>query len=70
MKIQEVVLKAMSGELKWYQAAEIIGISASQMRRWKGRYERHGYGGLRLAALLTSAIKLRSSLCSMNSELS
>jgi transposase len=46
MKIQEVVLKAMSGELKWYQAAQIIGISDRQMRRWRGRYQHHGYGGL------------------------
>lgn len=46
MKVQEVILKAMSGELKWYQAAQIIGISDRQMRRWRGRYEHHGYSGL------------------------
>lgn len=46
MKVQEVILKAMSGELKWYQAAEIIGISPRQMRRWKKRYEEGGYDGL------------------------
>jgi hypothetical protein len=27
MKIQEIILKAMSGEIKWCQAAGIIGIS-------------------------------------------
>ena len=27
MKAQEVILRAMDGRLKWYQAAEIIGIS-------------------------------------------
>ena len=27
-------------------AAEIPGISDRQMRRWRERYEEHGYGGL------------------------
>jgi len=46
MKVQEVILRAIDGRLKWYQAAEILGISARQMRRWKRRYEREGYDGL------------------------
>jgi transposase len=46
MKVQEVILRAMDGRLKWYQAAEILGISDRQMRRWKIRYERFGYDGL------------------------
>jgi hypothetical protein len=46
MKVQEVILKAMSGEIKWYQAAEILGIGDRQMRRWKRHYERDGYDGL------------------------
>jgi transposase len=46
MKVQEVILRAIDGRLKWYQAAEIIGISDRQMRRWKVRYERCGYDGL------------------------
>ena len=46
MKVQEVILRAIDGRLKWYQAAEILGISARQMRRWKVRYERWGYDGL------------------------
>jgi transposase len=40
------VLRAIDGRLKWYQAAEILGISDRQMRRWKERYERFGYDGL------------------------
>jgi hypothetical protein len=36
----------MSGEIAWFQAAEIIGISCRQMRRWKRRWEQHGYEGL------------------------
>lgn len=46
MKIQEVILKAMAGKLKWWEAAEIIGISDRTMRRWRERYEAEGYSGL------------------------
>jgi transposase len=46
MKVQEVILRAIDGRLKWYEAAEILGISDRQMRRWKSRYERFGYDGL------------------------
>ncbi len=46
MKVQEVILRAIDGRLKWYQAAEILGISDRQMRRWRQRYERGGYDGL------------------------
>jgi transposase len=46
MKVQEVILRVIDGRLKWYQAAEILGISDRQMRRWKGRYEEWGYDGL------------------------
>jgi len=27
MKVQEVILKAMAGSLKWWEAAEIIGVT-------------------------------------------
>ena len=46
MKIQEVILKAMAGKLKWWEAAEIIGVTDRTMRRWRGRLERDGYTGL------------------------
>src|SRR3990170_5608406 len=46
MKIQEVILRAIGKRITWWQAAEIIGISDRQMRRWKRRYERCGYDGL------------------------
>lgn len=46
MKIQEVILRAIAGELTWIRAAEIIGCSDRTMRRWKKRYEAHGYDGL------------------------
>ena len=46
MKIQEVILRAMAKRLTWCQAAEIIGISDRQMRRWYRRYQEFGYDGL------------------------
>ncbi len=46
MKIQEVILRAISGQYTWIEAAEILGISPRSMRRWRSRYEKHGYDGL------------------------
>jgi transposase len=46
MKVQEVILKAIGGQLQWWQAAEILGISCRTMRRWKQRYQQRGYDGL------------------------
>ena len=46
LKIQEVILRAMAKEISWWQAAEIIGISDRSMRRWRQRYDEHGYDGL------------------------
>jgi transposase len=46
MKEQEVILKALAGSLKWWEAAEIIGVSDRTMRRWRERYQEHGDDGL------------------------
>ena len=46
MKLQEVLLRATSGKIKWWQAAELIGISERQMRRWRKRFEEQGHQGL------------------------
>src|SRR5271157_2985775 len=46
MKVQEVILKAMAGSLKWREAAEIVGVSDRTMRRWRERYQEGGYDGL------------------------
>jgi predicted ArsR family transcriptional regulator len=43
MKLQEVLLRATSGKIKWWQAAELIGISERQMRRWRKRLEEQGH---------------------------
>jgi transposase len=46
MKLQEVILKAMAGKLTWIAAAEIIGVTDRTMRRWRERWQKHGYNGL------------------------
>jgi transposase len=46
MKVQEVILKAMAGKVKWWEAAEILGVTDRTMRRWRERLAEHGYSGL------------------------
>jgi transposase len=46
MKAQEVILKAAAGKLKWWEAAEIMGVTDRTMRRWRERLQEHGYSGL------------------------
>src|ERR1017187_2881373 len=46
MKVQEVILRALAKKITWWQAAEIVGISDRQMRRWHERYQEFGYDGL------------------------
>lgn len=46
MKVQDVILRALSGEIHWFQAAEILGTSPRTLRRLRRRYEIGGYDGL------------------------
>lgn len=46
MRRQDVILRAISGELHWFQAAEILQMTPRNLRRWRERYERWGYNGL------------------------
>src|SRR5215813_9676348 len=46
MKVQEVILKALSGQLTWLQAADILGRSPRSIRRLRWRYAQYGYDGL------------------------
>jgi transposase len=46
MTVQEVMLRAISGEIHWFQAADILGWSPRTVRRWRERYMQHGYRGL------------------------
>ena len=40
MTVQEVLLKAISGELHWFRAAEILGWSPRTVRRWRNGMKR------------------------------
>jgi Helix-turn-helix domain len=46
MKISEVITRAIGGKINWIQAAEILGMSDRQLRRWRGNWAKYGYGGL------------------------
>jgi len=46
MKVEEVILRAVARKITWWQAAEIIGISDRQMRRWHERFQEFGIRGL------------------------
>src|SRR6476646_8767515 len=46
MKISEVITRAINGKINWIQAAEIVGMSDRQLRRWRKRWDRYGYDGL------------------------
>jgi hypothetical protein len=46
MKVLDVILRAIAKKLTWWEAAEIIGVSDRQMRRWRERYEQYGFDAL------------------------
>lgn len=46
MKRQEVIMRALAKKLRWYEAAEVLGISCRQMKRMKDRWDEFGYDGL------------------------
>ena len=46
MKLQDVLLKAMAGEMSWIEAADVLGLSARTMRRWRYKFRCHGLDGL------------------------
>ena len=46
MRMQDVILRALSGRIHWFQAAEILQMTPRNLRRWRERYERWGYNGL------------------------
>ena len=46
MKVQEVILRALSGRQTWLQVADVLGLSPRTVRRLRLRYQRVGYDGL------------------------
>ena len=46
VKVQEIILKAIAGEIKWIQAADILGVSPRTIRRKRQSYIDYGIDGL------------------------
>jgi len=46
MKVQEAILRALSGRQSWLQVADVLGVSPRTVRRLRWRYEQYGYDGL------------------------
>jgi len=42
MKIQQVLMRALSGAITWLQAADILGLEPRSVRRWRARFEAGG----------------------------
>lgn len=46
MKRLEVLLKTIAGEIKWIQAADILGVTPRTIRRIRAAYLKHGFDSL------------------------
>ena len=46
MNMHEVVLRPSTKKSRWCEAAELVGISDRQIRRWERWLEKYGYDGL------------------------
>lgn len=46
MKVVEVILKAIGKEIKWIQAADILGVTPRHIRRLRAAYQEQGIDGL------------------------
>ena len=46
MKVHEIIMRALDGQLTWIQAAEILGRSPRSIRRLRRKLQRDGYDGL------------------------
>jgi len=42
MRVQEVMMQALSGEIHWFEAAAILGVDVRTMRRWREQFEHRG----------------------------
>ena len=46
MRVREVILQAMAGQMTWLQASDVLGVSPRTVRRWHFQFARHGVTGL------------------------
>ena len=47
VRFSEVILQVAAGKLTWIKAADVLGVSARTMRRYRWKFEQHGVEGLR-----------------------
>ena len=46
MKMQEIILRAISKQMNWFEAAHVLRMSPRHLRRLYARYRKFGYDGL------------------------
>ncbi len=46
MKVHEIIMRALDGQLSWIQTAEILGRSPRSIRRLRWKLQHEGYDGL------------------------
>jgi hypothetical protein len=74
MTKQQVMLKAINGEITWIQAADILGVTARHMRRMRNAVKHSGFGelvdgrGTRAARRLRIAPEVIGELCRLKRE--
>jgi hypothetical protein len=74
MTKQQVMLKAISGEITWIQAAEILGVTPRHMRRMRNAVKHEGFGelidrrGTRAARRLRIPPEVIRELCRLKRE--
>jgi hypothetical protein len=72
MKVQEAILRALSGRQSWLQVADVLGVSPLTVRRLRWRYERARVwmraGAGSVASSDAPASCPRSSICSRRSR--
>jgi hypothetical protein len=64
MKIQGVILRALSGALMGLQAADILGVDPQSWRQWRARFEAGGALGSTTRAGSPRAAGRRPAICS------
>ena len=46
MKMRDVLLEALAGQMTWIQAADVLGLSPRTIRRWREKFDESGIDGL------------------------
>jgi hypothetical protein len=63
--VQEVMLRAISAEIHWFQAADILGWSPRTVRRWRERNRCRPRKTRRLELLPELRVRMACCICSL-----